>query len=1258
MRRNIRLLLILLMLAALVLAACGGGDDEDETETPPTEDTTAQVTEVEETEEATEEPVVEATEEPEAVNIVETASAGDFTTLVAAVEAAGLTETFSAEGPYTVFAPTDAALEGVDLTADVLLYHVVAGEYTAEQLLGMDGETLTTLAGGELTISVDGETVMVNTATVTVTDVLASNGIIHVIDAALAPMAAVEATEEPVVEATEEPAVEATEEPMVEATEEPMAMTNVVTNVCLVTDQGGINDGNFNALANDGMQRAANDYGLETTVIESGTPSDFAPNIQTCIDSGFDVIVTVGFLMTDTSLEFATANPDLYFIGVDQFFDGQPANLVGIQYREDQAGFLVGVMAARMTQSNIIGGVYGIDVPAVVKFRNGFEQGAKFINPEITVLGQYTDSFNNSALGAQIAEQFIGEGADVIFGAGGGTGTGGIQFAAAEGVLVIGVDQDEYFTNFGAGESPGAENLISSALKAVDVGVYDMLAALSGDEGFSWMGGGLYILEAANDGIGFAPAHDASVPQEVTDEVQSVYEMLKSGELETGVDGLTGALLGDEAVEEPAVEATEEPAVEATEEPVVEATEEPAVEATEEPAVEATEEPAAAAGVTIAEIALGDANFSTLVMLATAPGVDSAIVEQLLNPEASLTVFAPTNEAFDSLLTSLNIDPAKLAEQPELINTILMYHVAEGAVTSDQLSNGQEIPTLLEGESIAVQVAGDVVKLDYTATVVTPDVAASNGVVHVINEVLLPQTAVRMYNSMRAELAPPPPPEEGEGEEAAAETTEEPGTIADIVANTEGFTNLLTALEAAGQVELLSGEGSFTVFAPNDDAFAKLPEGVFESLLSSPISVQSVLAYHMLDGAVMAADIADGAMIPSLLGAPLTFAVGEDGTVTVNGEVVVVTADIVASNGVIHVIDTVLIPASPHGAMGPGSEATEEPAVEATEEPMVMTSVVTNVCLVTDQGGINDGNFNALANDGMQRAANDYGLETTVIESGTPSDFAPNIQTCIDSGFDVIVTVGFLMTDTSLEFATANPDLYFIGVDQFFDGQPANLVGIQYREDQAGFLVGVMAARMTQSNIIGGVYGIDVPAVVKFRNGFEQGAKFINPEITVLGQYTDSFNNSALGAQIAEQFIGEGADVIFGAGGGTGTGGIQFAAAEGVLVIGVDQDEYFTNFGAGESPGAENLISSALKAVDVGVYDMLAALSGDEGFSWMGGGLYILEAANDGIGFAPAHDASVPQEVTDEVQSVYEMLKSGELETGVDGLTGELLASE
>ena len=375
-----------------------------------------------------------------------------------------------------------------------------------------------------------------------------------------------EPTEEP--EPTEAPTEEP--EPTEAPTEEAVAAVGLVSRVCMVTDEGGVDDGTFNQLASDGMLRAAEDFGLETTTIESDTPSDFEPNVNTCLDTGHDVIVTVGFLLGDVTLAAAESNPDVFFIGVDQFFMDHPENLVGIQSREDQGGFLAGVLAGLMTESKTVGGVYGIDVPAVVKFRNGFEQGVAYVDSEIEVLGVYHDSFQDVAGGAATAEQMIGQGADVIFGAGGPTGSGGIQFAANEGVLVIGVDQDEYLTTFGKGESPGAENLISSALKSIDVGVYDMLNALTvGD--IDWQGGGLYNLEVANDGIKLAPPHDADVPDEVLEQLSEVYDMLKSGDLETGVDPLSGLLLDapEEPMEEPTEAPTEEP--EPTEAPTEEA---------------------------------------------------------------------------------------------------------------------------------------------------------------------------------------------------------------------------------------------------------------------------------------------------------------------------------------------------------------------------------------------------------------------------------------------------------------------------------------------------------------------------------------------------------------------------------------------------------------------------------------------------------------------------------------------------------------
>jgi basic membrane protein A len=354
--------------------------------------------------------------------------------------------------------------------------------------------------------------------------------------------------------------------------------------------------------------------------------------------------------------------------------------------------------------------------------------------------------------------------------------------------------------------------------------------------------------------------------------------------------------------------------------------------------------------------------------------------------------------------------------------------------------------------------------------------------------------------------------------------------------------------------------------------------------------------------------------------------------------------------------------------MEPTAEAMEptEEAMEPTEEAMEPTAeaggemaAIESVCLVTDLGNVNDGTFNEFAYDGMVQAVEEFGLESTYIETQSETDYERNINTCVEEGFDAIITVGFLIGDATLAAAEANPDVMFIGVDQFFEGHPENIVGIQFREDQGGFLVGALACMMTESGIVGGVYGVEIPPVIKFRNGYENGCAYVNPDASTLGVYLPSFIDPAAGASAAEQFLGEGADVIFGAGGPTGSGGIRAAAEAGVWVLGVDQDEYVTTFGGGSTPGADRLLSSALKRVDVGVYDQIKGLV--EGSDlWQGGSLYILDAANGGITYADFHDAadSIPEPVKTRLEEIRVMLADGDLNTGVSPVDGALIEGE
>ena len=307
--------------------------------------------------------------------------------------------------------------------------------------------------------------------------------------------------------------------------------------VRLVTDIGKIDDRTFNQYAYEGMQAAADCFGFETDYIETASEADYAKNINTALEDDPDVVITTGFLLATDTLAAAEANPETSFIGIDQFQPEFPDNYVGVLFNEDEGGYMAGVMAASLSESGTIGVVGGReDVPPVVKLVNGYEAGAKSVNPDINVLKIYNESFDDTAKGASDAQQFIGEGADVIFGAGGKTGSAGVVEATSQGLWGIGVDQDEYFSTFDEGAAPGSEYLATSAMKRVDLGVFlKILDAINGE-----FAGGIFGLTAENGGITYAPFHDADIPEDAAAAVEEARQGLADGSITTGLDPATG----------------------------------------------------------------------------------------------------------------------------------------------------------------------------------------------------------------------------------------------------------------------------------------------------------------------------------------------------------------------------------------------------------------------------------------------------------------------------------------------------------------------------------------------------------------------------------------------------------------------------------------------------------------------------------------------------------------------------------------------
>jgi basic membrane protein A len=354
--------------------------------------------------------------------------------------------------------------------------------------------------------------------------------------------------------ATEPPAAEqpAAEQPTAEqpAAEQPAAEVTVadcpkpeVLCVGLVTDVGKVNDKSFNQSAWEGVLKSKED-GVADLIqyIETADAKDYDKNIAQFADAGFDVIVTVGFGLGEATDAAALQYPNVWFIGVDQFqaweYDDDPSNDIpnvsGLGFPEDQAGFLVGALAAMMSKTGVIGAVCGTDVvPPVWRFGEGYKAGAAYIDAEMGTSTEvlvvyhsdvgFDKTFTDPEWGAQTAKSMMDNGADAIFGCGGITGNGAITAAAQAGAYAIGVDTDQYFTL-----PEAAPRMLSSAMKLITPGVADLIAAVKN---------GTIVAGNVIGDAGYAPYHDldGEVPAEVKAKMEEINAGLLNGSILTNV---------------------------------------------------------------------------------------------------------------------------------------------------------------------------------------------------------------------------------------------------------------------------------------------------------------------------------------------------------------------------------------------------------------------------------------------------------------------------------------------------------------------------------------------------------------------------------------------------------------------------------------------------------------------------------------------------------------------------------------------------
>lgn len=297
----------------------------------------------------------------------------------------------------------------------------------------------------------------------------------------------------------------------------------------LVTDVGEVDDKSFNQSSWEGVKLAEEEYNAITNYVETKDAKDYASNIALFADQNYDIIVTVGFAMGDATGIAALEYPDIHFIGVDQWFDGSVPNVTGLVFHEDHSGFLAGALAASMSQTGTVAAVLGTDlVPPVVAFKEGYEAGALYVNPDINVISTYHPggldvAFTDPEWGATTAKQALDNGADVVFGAGGKTGNGAlIEVASHPGVYCIGVDTDQWLT------VPEAHPcLISSAMKLITPAMLELIAMHQSGT----IPAGVYFGPA-----GLADFHDFAdaVPQDVKDLLNDLDAGLKDGTVSTG----------------------------------------------------------------------------------------------------------------------------------------------------------------------------------------------------------------------------------------------------------------------------------------------------------------------------------------------------------------------------------------------------------------------------------------------------------------------------------------------------------------------------------------------------------------------------------------------------------------------------------------------------------------------------------------------------------------------------------------------------
>ena len=336
-----------------------------------------------------------------------------------------------------------------------------------------------------------------------------------------------------------------------------------------------------------------------------------------------------------------------------------------------------------------------------------------------------------------------------------------------------------------------------------------------------------------------------------------------------------------------------------------------------------------------------------------------------------------------------------------------------------------------------------------------------------------------------------------------------------------------------------------------------------------------------------------------------------------------------------------------------GCAAAPEPEAPAESEALDFLP-----CIVSDAGGFDDRSFNDAALDGITEAAAELGVEFIQVESADENAYEPNVQQLVDQGCDLIVTVGFLLGETTANAAAANPDVNFAIIDEFVDAP--NVKPIQFNTVEAAFLAGYAAASYSETGVVGTFGGIPIPPVTIFMDGFVQGVDYYNEAkgeaVQALGwdlagqtgAFTGGFAPGVEALATAQGLIDQNADVLLPVG-----GPIYFSAAEAIrdsgrsiALLGVDKDIFVS-----DPDIADLVLTSVLKNIATAVYDVVTGAATAE----FDASPYIGTLENGGVGVAEFHDfeSTVDAELAGEIEALIAGIIDGSIEVSSQASPGQ-----